>query len=43
VSPTLDKITFSFFGATVGAGPGTFDVDLGQFTMLDGKAVNAVS
>jgi len=43
VSPTLDKITFSFFGATVGAGPGTFDVDLGHFTTVDGEAVSTVS
>src|SRR5271169_4474779 len=29
VSPTLDRITFSFAGSTALAGPGTFDVELG--------------
>jgi len=43
VSPTLDTITYTFFGSTIGAGPGTFDVDLGDFTTLDGEKVVAVT
>lgn len=43
VSPTLDTITFSFFGSTSGAGPGTFDVDLGHFATTDGEKVTGVS
>jgi len=43
VSPTLDRITFSFAGSTAGAGPGTFDVELGNFTTVDGETVTGVS
>jgi hypothetical protein len=43
VSPTVDTITFTFFGSTFLAGPGTFDVHLGHFTTLDGEVVKAVS
>ena len=39
----MDTITFTFFGSTVLAGPGTFDVDLGHFTTLDGEVVKSVS
>ena len=30
-SPTTSTITFSFFGSTAGAGPGSFSIDLGNF------------
>jgi hypothetical protein len=43
VSPTLDRISFSFAGSTAGAGPGTFDVELGNFTTTDGETVTGVS
>jgi hypothetical protein len=43
VSSTMDTITFSFIGTTLGAGPGAFDIDLGHFTTLDGEVVKAVS
>lgn len=42
-TPTLDTITFTFFGSTAGAGPGTFDIDLGHFKTVDGEVVKAVS
>lgn len=43
VSPTLDTITFTFFGSTAGAGPGSFDIDLGNFATLDGEKIAGVS
>jgi hypothetical protein len=43
VSPTLDTITFSFFGSTFGAGPGTFAIDLGHFVTTDGETVTGVT
>src|SRR5436305_9364959 len=30
VTPTLDRITFTYFGSTAGAGLGSFSVDLGH-------------
>ena len=43
VTPTLDTITFIFFGSTIGAGPGTFAIDLGNFQTLDGEVITGVS
>lgn len=43
VSPTLDTITFQFFGSTAGAGPGTFKIDLGNFVTLDGETITNVT
>jgi hypothetical protein len=43
VSPTLDTITFSFFGETKSAGAGTFTIDLGHFVTADGETVTGVS
>lgn len=34
VSPTLDTITFSFYGSTAGAGPGSFSIDLSNFNLV---------
>ena len=42
-SPTLDTITFTFFGSTAGAGPGSFTIDLGNFTNLHGETISAMS
>jgi hypothetical protein len=42
-TPTLDKITFTFFGSTAGAGPGSFTIDLGNFTNLHGETISAMS
>jgi hypothetical protein len=42
-SPTLDTITFSFFGSTAGAGPGSFTIDLGNFTNLKGETITGMS
>jgi hypothetical protein len=38
-SPTDDTITFTFFGSTEGAGPGTFAIDLGNFQTVDGEVM----
>src|SRR5215831_4362107 len=43
VNPTLDQITFSFFGSTAGAGPGSFSIDLGHFHTIDGETITGVS
>jgi hypothetical protein len=43
VSPILDTITFSFFGSTAGAGPGSFTINLGPFVTKDGEFVTGVS
>ena len=42
-SPTLDTITFTFFGSTAGAGPGSFTIDLGNFTNLHGETITGMS
>jgi hypothetical protein len=41
-SPTHDTITFTFFGGTLGAGPGTFAIDLGNFQTVDGTPITGV-
>jgi hypothetical protein len=44
VSPTLDRITFTYFGSTAGAGPGSsFTIDLGHFVTKDGEAITGVT
>jgi hypothetical protein len=42
VTPTLDQITFTFFGST-GRAAGTFAIDLGHFVTLDGETITGVS
>jgi hypothetical protein len=42
VTPTLDTITFSFFGSTAGS-TGTFSIDLGNFHTLDGSMITGVT
>jgi hypothetical protein len=43
ISPTLDRITFSYFGSTAGAGPGSFSIDLGHFVTTNGEAITGVT
>jgi len=43
VTPTLDRITFTYFGSTAGAGPGSFSVDLGHFVTTNGETITGVS
>jgi hypothetical protein len=43
VTPTLDTITFSYFGSTAGAGPGSFSIDLGNFVTTNGEAITGVT
>ena len=43
LTPTLDSITFLFFGSTGGAGPGSFTIDLGQFVTLDHERITGIS
>jgi hypothetical protein len=43
VTPTLDTITFTYFGSTSGAGPGSFAIDLGAFKTADGETVTGVT
>jgi hypothetical protein len=43
VSPTLDRIVFTYFGSTAGAGPGSFTIDLGNFVTTDGEAITGVT
>ena len=43
VTPTLDTITFSFFGSTGNAGPGSFAINLGNFLTLDGEMITGVT
>ena len=42
-SPTLDTITFGFAGSTFLAGPGSFTIDLGNFTNLHGETIASMS
>jgi hypothetical protein len=42
-TPTLSTITFSFFGSTSGAGPGSFSIDLGSFVLPDGDTITGVT
>jgi hypothetical protein len=43
VTPTMDTITFSYFGSTSGAGPGSFSTDLGHFVTTDGETITGVT
>jgi hypothetical protein len=43
VSPTLDRITFTYFGSTSPVGPGSFTIDLGNFVTKDGEAITGVT
>ena len=43
VSPVLDTITFTFFGSTSGADPGSFSINLGNFVTTDGEVVTGVT
>jgi PEP-CTERM motif len=43
VTSTLDTITFSYFGSTAGAGPGSFSIDLGNFVTTNGEAITGVT
>jgi hypothetical protein len=43
ISPTLNTITFTFYGSTAGAGPGSFTLDLGNFVTTDGSSITGVS
>src|SRR5438067_11931870 len=42
VTPTLDRITFTYFGSTAGADPGSFSVDLGHFVTTNGETITGV-
>ena len=39
----MDAITFTFFGSTAGAGPGSFSIDLGNFQTTDGEIITGVT
>lgn len=43
INPNLDRITFTFFGSTAGAGPGTFAIALGNFATTDGSVITNVT
>jgi hypothetical protein len=43
VSPTSDRITFTYFGSTSPVGPGSFTIDLGNFVTKDGEAITGVT
>jgi hypothetical protein len=43
VTPTLDHITFTYFGSTAGAGPGSFSIDLGDFVTTNGEKITGVT
>lgn len=43
VSPHQDTITFTFYGSTSGAGPGSFSLDLGNFQTTGGGSILGVS
>lgn len=43
VNASLSTITFSFFGSTAGAGPGSFSIDLSNFVLPDGDVITGVS
>jgi hypothetical protein len=42
-NPMLATITFTFFGSTAGAGPGSFSIDLGHFVTTDGEFLTGAS
>jgi hypothetical protein len=39
---TLSLITFTFFGSTAGAGPGTFNIDLSDFVPTDHEKITSI-
>jgi hypothetical protein len=43
LTPTSSTITFTFFGSTAGAAPGTFVIDLGNFVTTDGDKITNVT
>jgi hypothetical protein len=43
VTPTLDTITFTYFGSTSDAGPGSFDIALGNFLTTDGEVIASIT
>ena len=43
VSPGSSIITFTFFGGTEGAGPGSFSIALSDFSTTDGEKITAIS
>ena len=43
VTSTLSRITFTFFGSTAGAGPGTFAIDLSDFVTTDGDKITNIT
>lgn len=42
-SPTQDTISFTFYGSTFGAGPGSFSLNLGNFQTTDGETIQGLS
>lgn len=43
VSTNSSTITFTFFGSTDGAGPGTFSIDLSNFVTTDGEHITGIT
>lgn len=43
ITPTSSTITFTFFGSTAGAGPGSFSIDLGNFVTKDGDKITNIT
>jgi hypothetical protein len=43
VSPGSSTITFTFFGSTAGAGPGSFLIDLSNFATTDGERITGIT
>jgi hypothetical protein len=42
-TPTASDITFTFFGSTAGAGPGTFSIDLSDFVTPDHERITRIT
>ena len=42
-TPTASDITFTFFGSTAVAGPGTFSIDLGDFVTPDHERITSIT
>jgi hypothetical protein len=43
INPSLAEITFSFFGSTSGAGPGSFSIKLSNFSLPGGGAITGIT